>query len=59
MSEEIIDRGSRFALQRLKHRRITGSKGKASGRYGTEVMRQLYDHSMPAVEAAAKQKNEC
>lgn len=52
----IIDQESRFSLHGLKHRGITDSEDKASGRHLTEAMRQLYDHSVQVMEAAVKPK---
>jgi len=49
---EVIAEAEGFSLQGLKHRGITDSKDKASGRHGTERMRQRYGHATPLVKPA-------
>lgn len=52
IKDGVIEQGQRFALHGLKHRGITDSEDKASGRHRSEAMRQLQDHSVPAVQAS-------
>ncbi|MBA0434111.1 hypothetical protein D7Y55_05780 [Stenotrophomonas maltophilia] len=56
MLRELIERNQPFALDGLIHRGIGDSEDKGSDGHVTEAMRQLYDHSVPAVEVAVKLK---
>ncbi|ODT97303.1 MAG: hypothetical protein ABS82_01235 [Rhodanobacter sp. SCN 67-45] len=46
-----IAKEQRFTLHGQKHRGITDSVDKKAGGHKTEVMRQLYDHEVPLVDA--------